>query len=69
MLSKAVVLRIFTEVVFILITISIFFTLFGAFVFEPLILIVMYMTHIGIKWLLSESSISFFKGFTAYVHS
>lgn len=66
MLKKALVLNVFTEIVYISFTICFMFVIFGSLIFEPVVLVITYMLYMCFKSKYFQAILKGLKGFLNY---
>lgn len=66
MLKKALVLNVFTEIVYISFTICFMFVIFGSLIFEPVVLVITYLLYMCLKSEYVQTILKGLKGFLDY---
>jgi hypothetical protein len=68
MLNKSGLINISMEVLFVVVVGVSIYTLFGALIFEPVILILMYLAYAGLRYMVKNNVKISWKGLKDYVY-
>lgn len=69
MLNKTVLINISMEVLFVVLVAVPIYVLFGICIFEPVVLLLMYLAYTGLKYIIKNNIKLSWKGFKDYVYS